>query len=169
MLSKKAQGRIGLGAEVFAVFGVLFHAFLILGAWNVLPATIPVHFGLDGQPDRFGDKSEILILLVLNVVVYVGLTYLARFPHKFNYPWAITPANAEGQYRLAVNLMKVIKAEVNCLFAVISLLIVGVSLGYMAGLGSFFLLFVLGMMGITLIGYRAMASRLNSNGEGSEI
>lgn len=33
--------------------------------WLQLPATVPVHFILPGQPDRYGSKFEILLVVIL--------------------------------------------------------------------------------------------------------
>jgi len=54
--------------------------------WNKLPEKVAVHFDLKGNPDRFGDKSELLIttiiLAVMNVVVYLILTNIYRIDPK---------------------------------------------------------------------------------------
>jgi len=59
------------------------------------------------------------VLPILSLVIYFGLTVLARYPHKFNYPWQVTPNNADRQYQLAGSLVSALKAETMCLFAVI--------------------------------------------------
>jgi len=59
-------------------------------------STIPVHYGFSGQPDAWGGKIELLELPVVSVLLYFGLTLLARYPHKFNYPGRsmnVTPNN----------------------------------------------------------------------------
>lgn len=44
--------------------------------WSHLPDQVPVHFGIDGRPDRIGDKNELLIsVFVLTVISF--LTWLA--------------------------------------------------------------------------------------------
>lgn len=39
--------------------------------WDQLPAEVPLHFGADGQPDRFGPKSEIWV--GLSILMGAGL------------------------------------------------------------------------------------------------
>src|SRR6266404_7760467 len=95
--------------EVVAVSGLLFHLVLVTRAWASLPSTIPVHYGFSGQPDAWGGRIEILELPVVSVLLYFGLTLLARYPHKLNYPWTITERNAEQQYRLAKSLVGAVK------------------------------------------------------------
>lgn len=45
-------------------------------AWSQMPDTVPVHFGLDGKPDRYGHKSEILLLMP---ALTLGLGLLLAF------------------------------------------------------------------------------------------
>ena len=54
--------------------------------WNSLPDTIPVHFGLDGIPDRFGQKSEIffipIIMTAISLLVFLLLTNIYKLDPK---------------------------------------------------------------------------------------
>lgn len=145
--------------EIISIAGLLFHASLIFGVWNILPQTIPVHFGIEGQADAWGDKTSLLWFFGLNIVFYAGLTILERYPQKFNYPWQITENNAARQYNLAQNLIKMLKCEIVWLFAIISAMTVSVTFGLMTGVGNFFLFFVIAIAGITLITYMLRASR----------
>ncbi|MET0394675.1 MAG: SdpI family protein [Chitinophagaceae bacterium] len=55
-------------------------------AWHSLPDTIAVHFNIEGNADRFGPKTELLvpavILTVLNTGVYLLLTNAHRMDPK---------------------------------------------------------------------------------------
>ena len=46
---------------------ILMVAMLCVGFYYyfILPPKVPVHFGSNGKPDRFGSKSELLILSML--------------------------------------------------------------------------------------------------------
>lgn len=54
--------------------------------WNKLPEKVAVHFDLKGNPDRFGNKSELLVTTILlvgmNVLVYLILTNIYRIDPK---------------------------------------------------------------------------------------
>ncbi len=49
-------------------------ATLLLTVWALvaLPDRVPVHFGLDGTPDRWGSRGELLVLAGVVVVLVVG-------------------------------------------------------------------------------------------------
>lgn len=66
----------------------LLSPFVYLGlVWQQLPETIPVHFDGQMQPDRYGNKSELIvmvsILAAVSLFVYVLLTQLPRIDPKY--------------------------------------------------------------------------------------
>lgn len=69
--------------------------------WPKLPQQAPHHFGASGRPDAWGHKGLVLILPGISTVLYFILSWQAKRPHRFNYPWLITPENARAQYRWA--------------------------------------------------------------------
>ncbi|MER2106688.1 MAG: DUF1648 domain-containing protein [Solibacillus sp.] len=77
--------------------------------WNQLPETIPAHFGLKGEVDRWGSKIELLILPLIGFALYALLHVLEKHPHTHNYPARLNDANREIFYvhsRRVLNLMK---------------------------------------------------------------
>ncbi len=159
MPDKQTKNIFNSLVEILTVAGLLLHALIIFGTWNLLPESIPVHFNFAGNADGWGDRSDILLLFSLSVLLYAGLSWLGRYPQKFNYPWKITENNAERQYHLAKSFMKVIKCQTVWLFAIISLQIIGVSLGQMDSLGYLFLPIIITITSATIIGYFVIASR----------
>jgi uncharacterized membrane protein len=54
--------------------------------WDRLPDTIPTHFGINGTPDKFGDKSEVFlgpaIMSVTSILLYLLLTNIYKIDPK---------------------------------------------------------------------------------------
>ena len=54
--------------------------------WNKLPESIAMHFNLQGEPDRYGDKNELLgmtlLLIGINFILYILLNAITRFDPK---------------------------------------------------------------------------------------
>ena len=48
-------------ANPVALVTIIASAAVSAFAWAHLPESVPVHFGLDGQPDRFGPKAELVL------------------------------------------------------------------------------------------------------------
>jgi uncharacterized membrane protein len=44
--------------------------------WNRVPEKVPLHYNLSGDPDRYGNKTEFLILFAILLVVNIGLYFL---------------------------------------------------------------------------------------------
>ena len=69
--------------------------------WGSAPDRIPVHWGLDGQVDRYGGRAEgLLAMPLVSLGLYLLLLWLPRFdPGRANYP---AFASAYGTLRLAL-------------------------------------------------------------------
>ena len=82
--------------------GVLLAVLGSLLAMCYLPAVIPTHFNVTGSPDGYGRKTTLLYLPMITLIVNLLYALFFRRPaYRYKYPIAITPQNAERQYRLA--------------------------------------------------------------------
>ena len=54
--------------------------------WNSLPEKIPVHFGITGTPDKYGQKNEIIfepvVCTLLSLLIYLLLTNIYKIDPK---------------------------------------------------------------------------------------
>lgn len=78
----------------------LYAAFI----WNKLPDRVPTHFGLDGQPNDFGDKKHFLIPIVLLMTVGLGVYFLIKNLHKID-PKRVNTLSRETFDKFAVLLL----------------------------------------------------------------
>ncbi|MGA2531577.1 MAG: DUF1648 domain-containing protein [Candidatus Aminicenantales bacterium] len=67
--------------------------YTVLSRYAALPGRVPVHFGISGTPDRWGSKSEFLVLVAvswgLTILFYaftLAVPRLARNPQYLNIP-----------------------------------------------------------------------------------
>ena len=67
--------------------------------------------------------------------MYIFLTILNRYSHRFNYPFDITEQNAEAQYHLAKLMVQALKAEVIWIFFYIEWISIKDAMGKGMGLG----------------------------------
>jgi hypothetical protein len=96
--------------EALAISGVLGGVLLLLILWADLPQEIPQRFGITGHPADWTDRWIAFFPVSMAVGLYIGLTFLNRYPHIFNYPWPINEHNAVIQYRLARSMITWLKA-----------------------------------------------------------
>lgn len=63
--------------------------------WDSLPEQIPVHFDAQMKPDRFGDKSEMLVVLgilgFVSLLLYSLLTNLSKIDPKYSHDQSPEP------------------------------------------------------------------------------
>lgn len=102
------------GKILLTISGVFFILLWCLTAYGLysLPDLIPVHFNFKGEIDRQGSKNNLLILPLLGTAIFIILSLLVRYPHKFNYAVPITEENAAKQYANAILMMRWLLAAV---------------------------------------------------------
>ena len=44
---------------------------MVLAVYSKLPAQVPMHWGIDGNVDRYGDKIELFLLAGMNILMFV--------------------------------------------------------------------------------------------------
>jgi len=138
--------------EVWAIIGVIASLISPIHAWSSLPSRIPAHYNIYGQIDRWGSKGEIFLLVPISILMYLFLTILNRYPHRFNYPIDITEQNAKAQYHLARLMVQALKAEVIWIFVYFEWISIIDAMGKEMGLGIAFpiisLLLIFGTIGV---------------------
>ena len=77
--------------------------------WNSLPASIPMHFDLEGNVNRYGSKNELIILVMVltgvNLLVYLLLPNIYRIdPKKY------AAENKDRLYRISFAVVVFITA-----------------------------------------------------------
>jgi uncharacterized membrane protein len=70
--------------------------------WNELPQTIPTHFGISGEPDKFGAKNEILIAPLIITVTGLLMYFILRNIHKIDPKKKYTATTSAVMKKLAV-------------------------------------------------------------------
>jgi Protein of unknown function (DUF1648) len=122
--------RLEIVPRVLVVVGIAVCIVQLVLVWDALPASVPIHFGVTGRPDRYGSKSVLLILPAVAVALTLLLTLVARFPQSFNYPVRVTPENAPRLYRQGRLLLAWLNVLVVWLFAAIEQQTVEIALGH---------------------------------------
>lgn len=56
----------------------------LIGKYPSLPATIPMHFGVNGNPDRIGSKEQFLLVVLGMSILGLAVALLIRFVPKID-------------------------------------------------------------------------------------
>jgi uncharacterized membrane protein len=105
--------------DIVSIILFIASAANLIMQWSSIPGTVPIHFNGAGEPDGWGSKVNLWILLVIGSLMWVLLTVLEKFPHVYNYLF-LTEENAERQYKNARLMLNVIKNEILLFFVYMS-------------------------------------------------
>jgi uncharacterized membrane protein len=90
-----------------------------------LPARIPIHFDLAGNPNGWGSPKGLFILPVVGLGMYLLMGLVARFPAAFNYPAKVLPQYRERAQELALDMIAWLRTEMACLFCALQVAVIG--------------------------------------------
>jgi hypothetical protein len=93
--------------EVFCFIVLLESWTYAVYTFNHLPDSIPVFYKL--ASDNLGDLNEIWIFPILATLIFIAISWISCFPHKFKYKESVTRINAKRVYRKAVRRLRIIK------------------------------------------------------------
>ena len=110
-------------ALIVLLANITFTADALVGP-HALPARIPTHFAITGEPNAWGSPRMLLLLPLISLALYALMTLLSRKPASFNYPAPITAQNRGRLHRLAVDMLAWLKAEILTLFALIQFFLI---------------------------------------------
>jgi uncharacterized membrane protein len=137
--------------DSIGIVGIILMIVYVIMCYNDLPNTIPKHYTATGQADGFGGRSILLVLPALTIVIFLILTVSLKFPHLFNYPFAVTDENAERQYKNLTLMVRILKTLMVGIFLFLTYATIQNGLGNKDGLGTWFtalaLFSVLGTVG----------------------
>ena len=103
-------------AEVFCMILLIVTTLYTIYMYIQLPEKIPIHYNAAGVIDRYGNKLEIFILLIVTLVMYIGLSLVTRVPQFWNTGVSVTAENKDRVYRILKNMLKIIKMEIIVIF-----------------------------------------------------
>lgn len=109
---------------------------VVLYYYPELPERIPMHFDVKGTPDSWGGKTSVWVPLLFNIPLSWFVFWLAGKPHWLNYPYEITPDNAESEYTRMSKALRVIGLSLVVLMSYISINGIRVAFGTASGMGS---------------------------------
>ena len=133
----------------------------LLTLWHYpsLPNEIPIHFGLSGQADRWGDKGMIFFMPFLGSFLTFIILFISQHPQTFNYPVKITEENKERQAVLAQQMTHYLLLVINLLFLSLVSDSIDVALGNIKTLRTLWLYIAIGCLFLIPILYMIIARR----------
>ena len=84
--------------------------------YPTLPEIVPIHLDSAGKANGFSGKSSLLIEPLISTIIYIGLTFLNKYPHIYNYPVQINESNAVHYYTNGSRMIRYLKLSVTLVF-----------------------------------------------------
>ncbi len=106
---KLKPGKYNIIVEILCLLLLCGNTMYLILNWAVIQTKIPGHYNAAGEIDRWGEKGELIFMLVLNWVLYIFLTVLEQFPQIWNTGVDITEENRERIYRILRNMLSTAK------------------------------------------------------------
>lgn len=89
----------------------------LLVNWEQFPEKVPMHHDLAGRVDRWGDKSEMLILPGIAWGMFIWMSLIEQFPKIWNTGVKVTEENKIQVYRTLKNMIITMKFILVCMFS----------------------------------------------------
>ena len=103
--------------EVISLLVMIGTTFYLIVGWNSFPDRIPAHYNAAGEIDRWGGKGELIFLLVMMWILYIGITLIQRFPQIWNTGVQVTQENRERVYRILMYMLETLKLLIEAVFS----------------------------------------------------
>ncbi|SUP52121.1 Predicted integral membrane protein [Weeksella virosa] len=102
--------------EIITYIVIIVSVVFLFINYQQLPTTIPIHFNARGEVDGVGEKYTLYILVLIQIILFIGLNFLSKKPHLYNYPVPITDDNKAQQYQLASRFIRVLNLFISFIF-----------------------------------------------------
>lgn len=163
---KLEKETIDIVMEVLGAVGLVVLIGLPIYFYSDLPETISIHFGWSGKANGYGSKNMIWLLPILGLLVHIGMVWLNRIPHRFNYPQKVTQENARRLYMNGTRVIRTLNVVCILTFIYISWVVIQVSIGRQTGIGGWFVvLLIIVISGLSFYFYRKSTDERAEIGE----
>lgn len=124
--------------EILGFIGLALLIVVPMYYFDQLPDQIPKHYGANGEPDGFGSKNILWALPIMGIVMFIGLFWINKYPHTFNYTQKVTESNAKILYQNTTRMIRLLNVIITWAFSYITYATIQITLGNQNGLGSTF-------------------------------
>jgi uncharacterized membrane protein len=135
-------------AILIAIINLVYAAY----SFTNLPATIPIHFGIDGKPNGWGEKYTIFFIPIINLALVGFMASVRKHPFSYlNLPIKLSNNNLEERVKLGKQLLDLISVAISTLFFFVELHIVISSQNPISSNGLFFVIIIIIVVAILIL------------------
>lgn len=135
-------------AILIAIINLVYAAY----SFANMPDIIPIHFGIDGKPNGWGEKYTIFFIPIINLALVGFMASVRKHPFSYlNLSIKLSNNNLEERVKLGKQLLDLISVAISTLFFFVELHIVISSQNPISSNGLFFVIFsiVVAILGLS--------------------
>ena len=106
--------------EAIGIIITIVYIIYFITSFGNFPDRTPAHYDFAGEVTRYSSKYEMLLMPILGVLLYAGITLLQKYPKAWNVPIKVTEENEEQAYSILRTGIIVTKVQMIGIFALIS-------------------------------------------------
>ena len=153
----------------FVLAGILTLASFAIAffSWDKLPAIIPTHFGISGEPNAWAPKSLFYVYLIptLQLLLVGGFAFLYYKPQYSDMPttlllMAMDQEDRDHAFGLIRTMLAVLVLWTSVLFTFVTYMITSSSLNQSTGYTPYIMLTIIGGMLVWLVWYTVKVYRV---------
>ena len=118
---KIKNSKFDIAINMLCLIMIIGTAIYLIVNWTNIPENVPMHHNFSGEVDRFGNKSEMIILPILTVIMFSFMSVVEHFPQLWNTGIKVTDKNKEYVYRILKNMITTLKLIVVCVFTYLTM------------------------------------------------
>jgi len=106
---KIARSKYDVFVEIVCLLCIIGVFIYLVIAWPNIPTEVPGHYNAVGEVDRITKKDSLIVLPIVTLIMYIGLSILIKFPQAWNTGVRVTEENRERVYRILKNMLNTTK------------------------------------------------------------
>lgn len=154
-MKNKVLSMLGIIFEILALLGIGIQILLIIQSWGVIPDTVPVHFGISGKPDSYGEKKSLFFLPITAIIIFSALTFLGHYPKLISallsLPEVDDAEKSKGLFQTTILFIRLIKLILVWLLTYINWRVIQIATGKAENLGFVFIGFIFSLILIIVV------------------
>ena len=95
IMKKRSYTAWQIIAEILSAIVIIVTFTALILYWPQIADKIPSHYNSAGQPDAWSNKSMLIALAVVQIVLFIGITVLSLVPKIWNIPTAVSEAGKQ--------------------------------------------------------------------------
>lgn len=120
----ESKKKVYMYLNILCVVMILVTIIIMIVSWNNIAEEVPTHIGVDGVVDETGDKKSVIMLPILNIIMFIMISVIEKFPSLWNIPIKVTEENKLKVYSITKSMIVAVKFVFTAMFSGLAISII---------------------------------------------